>query len=107
MEESETASERKAITLVSQYSDLFLQIVYTIHPVGLSGEIRGKSSNVAWASKQMAKKSKNHGSEIITVMDADTCFSEDYFNSLNYFYCTATPDERRLLMFAPSTIFDR
>ena len=107
MEESEKGSEHKGVALVGCYAHLFLQIEYTIHPVGLSGEIRGKSSNVAWASKHMAKKSKNHGSEIITVMDADTCFAEDYFQSLNYFYCTAPPEKRRLLMFAPSTIFDR
>ncbi|KAI9357260.1 glycosyl transferase family group 2-domain-containing protein [Zopfochytrium polystomum] len=107
MEDSEQGSEKKAIALVSRYADAFLQIVYTIHPVGLDGEIRGKSSNVAWATRQMAKKSKNHRAEIITVMDADTCFTEDYFNSLNYFFCVATPDQRKVLMFAPVTIFDR
>ncbi|KAI9331666.1 glycosyl transferase family group 2-domain-containing protein [Zopfochytrium polystomum] len=107
MEESEAGSERKAIALVSRYADAFLQIVYTIHPVGLEGEIRGKSSNVSWAAKQMARKSKNHRVEIITVMDADTCFTEDYFTSITYFFSTATPEQRRLQMFAPSTIFDR
>ncbi|KAJ1555638.1 hypothetical protein HK405_015283 [Cladochytrium tenue] len=107
MEESESGSEKKAIALVSRYSELFLQIVYTIHPVGLEGEIRGKASNVSWAAKQMARKSKNHRSEIVTVMDADTLFTEDYFSSITYFYCVATPEQRRLQMFAPSTIFDR
>ncbi|KAJ1554584.1 hypothetical protein HK405_004625 [Cladochytrium tenue] len=107
MEESEAGSEKKAIALVSRYTESFLQIVYTIHPTGLEGEIRGKASNVSWAAKQMARKSKNHRADLLTVMDADTCFAEDYFNSINYFYCVATPEQRRLQMFTPSTIFDR
>ncbi|KAJ3328375.1 hypothetical protein HDU76_010081 [Blyttiomyces sp. JEL0837] len=107
MEESEAGAERKAMTLVSRFSESFLQIVYTIHPKGREGEIRGKSSNVAWATMQMARKSKNHRCEIITVMDADTCFAEDYFMSITYFFCVCTPEQRRLQMFAPTTVFDR
>lgn len=75
-------------------------MVFTIHPKGIEGEIRGKSSNVAWASVQMvqseynsfnskAKKSGGgiqgrHEHEVLTVMDADTCFAEDYFTAGKY-----------------------
>ncbi|TPX33311.1 hypothetical protein SmJEL517_g03715 [Synchytrium microbalum] len=107
MEESEHNSRQKAHTLKKLYGDFFYEIVHTIHPVGLEGEIRGKSSNVAWASSQMAKVSSRHEHELLTVMDADTCFSEDYFASITYHYCVASPEQRRIMMFAPSTIFDR
>lgn len=100
---------------------------FTIHPKNIEGEIRGKSSNVAWASIQMvrtafhfvsiilsissfcfsqsnfllwiphfnslftqlfnkAQKSGGglngrHEHEVLTIMDADTCFAEDYFTA--------------------------
>jgi hypothetical protein len=109
MEASEAGSEEKAMGLIRLYSDKFREIVFTIHPTGLEGEIRGKSSNVAWASRQMALLSgpKAHKYEVLTVMDADTCFAADYFLAVAYNYCVASPADRKLLMFAPSTVFDR
>ncbi|KAJ3410902.1 hypothetical protein HDV05_003033 [Chytridiales sp. JEL 0842] len=109
MEASEQGSEEKAMELVRLYQDRFREIVFTLHPAGLEGEIRGKSSNVAWASRQMAMRSgpKAHKYEIITVMDADTCFAADYFTCVGYHYCVASAAERKVMMFSPSTIFDR
>ena len=112
MEESEAGSETKARTLQKLYQDHFLDIVYTIHPRGRPNEIRGKSSNVAWAAQQMSLRGAagimgRHDHEIITVMDADTCFAEDYFKSVNFKYCVASPEQRKIMMFAPCTVFDR
>jgi hypothetical protein len=107
MEETESNSNQKALALRKLYGDFFYDVVHTSHPVGLEGEIRGKSSNVAWASNQMAKSSARHDHEIVTVIDADTCFSEDYFAAVTYHYCVASPEQRRIMMFAPSTIFNR
>jgi hypothetical protein len=112
MEESEENSIIKAQNLVKMYSDFFFEITYTIHPVGRKGEIRGKSSNVAWAASQMALRNINgplggHSHEIITVQDADTCFAEDYFSCISYYYATASPEQRKIMMFTPCTVFDR
>ncbi|RKO86812.1 hypothetical protein BDK51DRAFT_52220 [Blyttiomyces helicus] len=112
MEESESGAERKAQDLMKLYANSFFEITYTLHPVGRPGEIRGKSSNVAWASSQMAARSGGgyagrHEHEIITVMDADTNFAEDYFTSITYHYAVASPEQRRIMMFAPCTVFDR
>ncbi|KAI8616030.1 hypothetical protein BC830DRAFT_1063810 [Chytriomyces sp. MP71] len=107
MEAGEKESEEKAMTLVSRYIDCFLQIVYTIHPRGLEGETAGKHSNVSWAARQMTKKSKNLKMDIITCMDADTAFAEDYFSSVAFYYATAPKDQRMLNLYAPSTVFDR
>jgi hypothetical protein len=43
----------------------------------------------------------------MTVMDADTCFAADYFAACVFHYATASPEQRRIMMFAPTTVFDR
>ena len=56
MEESELEAVEKGDLLISMYSNQFRSIIYTLHPSGLPGEIRGKASNVLWASTQMFLK---------------------------------------------------
>lgn len=107
MEESEPDCVQKANTLVDQYREDFYDIRFTVHPSGRDGEIRGKSSNVAWAAQQMAKIGNIHSNQIMTVMDADTCFAQDYFAACAYHYSTASPEQRSIMMFAPTTVFDR
>ena len=93
MEETEKESKLKAATLIRMYSDSFYKVYFTLHPANIEGEIRGKSSNVAWASKEMSKLNNGLSKyEIITVMDADSCFAEDYFNAIAYHYAVATPE---------------
>ncbi|KAJ3412507.1 hypothetical protein HDV05_000645 [Chytridiales sp. JEL 0842] len=110
MEVSEPESESKALTLIKRYEPLFYQILYTLHPTNLPNEIRGKSSNVAWASTQISTLLFESGVGekcVLTVMDADTCFAEDYFKSVSYHYCIQTPEKRKSIMFTPLTVFDR
>ncbi|KAJ3125139.1 hypothetical protein HK098_000570 [Nowakowskiella sp. JEL0407] len=112
MEETEKDCELKAHELMKLYADSFFDITYTVHPAGRANEIRGKSSNVAWAASEMARRSGGgihgrHEHEIVTVMDADTAFAEDYFAAVTYHYCVASPEQRRIMMFAPCTVFDR
>ncbi|KAJ3306197.1 hypothetical protein HDU76_004883 [Blyttiomyces sp. JEL0837] len=108
MEESEQGAAEKGQTLMKMYINSFFDITYTIHPVGRPGEIRGKSSNVAWAACEMARRGGNyHEHEIVTVMDADSAFAEDYFAAVTYHYAIASPAQRRIMMFAPCTVFDR
>lgn len=108
MEEGETEAPAKAQKLIMKYHEQFLNISFTLHPSNREGEIRGKSSNVAWAAREMYRRCDgNHSEYLITVMDADTCFAQDYFASLSYHYSVATPAERSVLMFAPPTLFDR
>ncbi|KAJ3214291.1 hypothetical protein HDU67_001836, partial [Dinochytrium kinnereticum] len=107
MEETEVDSEEKARSLMRLYADNFYDIVYTVHPKNLPGEIRGKSSNVSWAAKQMTRLSKDPRGEVLTVMDADTAFAADYFMSVAFHFAVAAPEVRRLQLFAPCTVFDR
>ncbi|KAI8901156.1 hypothetical protein BC833DRAFT_578664 [Globomyces pollinis-pini] len=55
----------------------------------------------------MARLSSRHENEILTVMDADTGIAEDFFNACAYHYCVAPPSERNIMMFCPSSVFDR
>lgn len=108
MEETEPNAESKALHLIQLYSPRFSNIVYTLHPKDLPGEIRGKSSNVSWAVSNIAKLfPTHHDLDIVTVMDADTCFAEDYFCAVTYHFCMGESYERDLMMFAPLTLFDR
>lgn len=72
MEEGEHESDKKAESLINHYQGRFYAMHYTVHPSGIAGEARGKSSNVAWATSYYAKtwlKSEEAGNEMITVMD--------------------------------------
>jgi hypothetical protein len=110
MEEGEKESDKKAGGLISKYESQFFAMHYTVHPSGIRGEARGKSSNVAWAASYYAKmwlKPEENGNELITVMDADTHLSENYFECITYKYLMAKYEERTRLIFAPTLIFDR
>nr|KAJ3422894.1 hypothetical protein HK105_005770 [Polyrhizophydium stewartii] len=109
MEASEKECEVKAHTLMRQYQDQFYDMTFTVHPAGIPGEARGKSSNVSWAAREMARRSSpsSRSREILTVMDADTAFAQDYFTAIAYHYAVAKPEDRRIMMFVPSTVFDR
>jgi len=110
MEQGEKEAVQKAEKLISLYQNRFYQIRYTVHPSGLPGEARGKSSNVAWAATFYAKNWMNENEaryEIITVMDADTHLTEKYFECLTYKYCIGTPDDQKRSLFAPTLVFDR
>ncbi|KAH6578858.1 hypothetical protein BASA50_000115 [Batrachochytrium salamandrivorans] len=109
MEATETGSDVKAQTLLRQFQDQFYDLTFTIHPSNIPGEVRGKSSNVSWAAREMARRSSpsSRSREILTVMDADTCFAQDYFSAVAYHYAVSKPADRKITMFAPCTVFDR
>lgn len=112
MEEGEPAAAKKAEQLIALFGHRFASMIYTVHPKNIEGEARGKSSNVAWAAKEYARV---HASpdreqaryEVISVMDADTQLTEKYFYCLTYRYCMASEDQQKMMLFAPTLVFDR
>lgn len=67
-EESEQGAADKARGLIAEYAADFFDIQYTLHPRNLPGEAAGKSSNVAWAAKEMHARDPQYASrQIITV----------------------------------------
>lgn len=110
MEQGEKGSDEKAEKLIKLYGHRFFSMQYTVHPSGIPGEARGKSSNVAWAARFYADNwliKEEAGQELITVMDADTQLTEKYFQCLAYKYCTTPTTEHDRCLFAPVLIFDR
>ncbi|KAJ5786483.1 uncharacterized protein N7503_011695 [Penicillium pulvis] len=111
MEQKEAISLDKAAHLVSTFERSFLHIRPTFHPSGIQGEIAGKSSNVAFAAKRIVQI---HNAElradccqvVVTVMDADTHLSCDYFTEIRRLHYSNIEDADRAIYCCP-IIFDR
>lgn len=91
MEGSEANSDQKAQQLVQEFDGQFAHIFYTIHPRGLSGELAGKSSNIAWAGRWVKRELvENRGYSLdhilVTTMDADTLWHPQHFYALTCFF---------------------
>ncbi len=71
-----------------------LNIVFTQHPDGLKGEIKGKASNEDWGGRQISlfTKSKKIDPELILVtsLDADSRVGRDFFYKLSYKFCVTS-----------------
>jgi hypothetical protein len=89
MEASEPDSLAKAELLAREFEGSFYRLLITLHPAGIPGEVRGKSSNEAWAARRAVEELVDRrGLSIdhltVTSCDADTIFPEQYFECLRY-----------------------
>ncbi|NJL96541.1 hypothetical protein HC864_01840 [Candidatus Gracilibacteria bacterium] len=70
-----------------------LNIVFTQHPDGLTGEIKGKASNEDWGARiaSLILKSKKIDEDlaIVTSLDADSLLVPGFFHNLSYTFCTS------------------
>jgi len=68
-----------------------LNIIFTQHPDGLEGEIKGKASNEDWGARQVSlfckTKGIDHEMTMVTSLDADSKVSKNYFALLSYKFC--------------------
>ncbi|KAJ5737737.1 uncharacterized protein N7483_002862 [Penicillium malachiteum] len=111
MEQKEVTALDKAAHLVSKFEHSFLHIRPTFHPAGIQGEIAGKSSNVAFAANRIveihhADLNGDSCNIMVTVMDADTHLSRDYFTEIRRLHYTHIDEADRALYCCP-IIFDR
>jgi hypothetical protein len=76
MEGREAGCREKAQRLTILFKHRFHDIGYTIHPPDIPGEVSGKSSNLAWACKQlwveMDLRDKIKARTVVTVIDSDS-----------------------------------
>ncbi len=83
MEEREEKGKEKANILINEFKNKFAGIYATFHP-DIKGEVKGKSSNEAFAAKTIYKKLIK-GKKIdemfttISSVDADSIFDSQYF----------------------------
>jgi hypothetical protein len=72
-----------------------LNLIFTQHPDGLAGEIKGKASNEDWAARQASLFVHSQGLDpemvMLTSLDADSSLGKNYFHLLSLRFCL-TPD---------------
>ncbi len=107
MEELDPDAAEKAAILCGEYRGRFADIYATLHPGDLPGEVRGKSSNEAWASvvsKQMLIDERGLDIDMFTVTscDADCIFPPTYYDCLTYMFAT---NPERYVRFWQSPVF--
>ncbi len=85
----ETAERMK-----ERFENEFFKFLITIHPKDIPGEIAGKSSNEAWATRVAKEEIIDsmkipYESIVLTSLDSDTVVYPKYFSCLTHFYLTA------------------
>jgi hypothetical protein len=93
MEAADAEAPERFQKLREEYGRSFLAFVGTTHPCDIPGEVRGKSSNEAWAAKQAKRLFCDEmGFELdhmtVTSCDADTLFHPRYFSALTYYFAS-------------------
>ena len=88
MEEREEEAKERARILIKEFQPIFGSIFATYHP-DLPGEVKGKSSNEAFAGKVAHQKLFVDGPYDINYatassVDADSIFHKEYFSYLTY-----------------------
>ncbi len=76
-----------------------LNIIFTEHPDGLVGEVKGKASNEDWGSRQASLfvKAKQIDPELVlaTSLDADSHIDKYFYHNLSYRFCLEEDRFRR------------
>lgn len=85
----------RAETIRKEFGDRFKRFLVTVHPDGISGEIKGKGANQAWAAKEVREKiidkeEFDYDKLIVSVFDIDTMVRQGYFFRLTYRFLTVS-----------------
>ncbi|MDO8435688.1 MAG: glycosyltransferase family 2 protein, partial [bacterium] len=77
----------KAARIQERYGALFKDLLITVHPDGVAGEIKGKGANAAWAGKKIQAyldaQHISYDQVILSYFDIDTCVHANYFAALS------------------------
>ncbi len=77
----------------NEFSGVFLDIITTVHSADVVGEIAGKGSNIAYATKEATRlivdtRSLPYEKVLVSAFDSDTVAYPDYFASLTWHFLT-------------------
>lgn len=103
----------KAERLIKSTGHLFKDIFAAYHPVGLPGEIAGKSPNTQWAYRAALDRYKSELAGIdparvfLSVGDADTLWNPQYFDALAYHGLTTPPERVAWTLWQPPMLLFR
>ena len=92
-ERAGSESQEVAKKIQAEFEKRFFQFLVTRHPQGISGEVVGRGSNLAWAVGQakelIDKLAIPQENIIVSGFDIDTRPAPQYFACLTYHYLTA------------------
>ncbi|MBI5793470.1 glycosyltransferase family 2 protein [Candidatus Uhrbacteria bacterium] len=83
-----------------EFDNVFKELIVTVHPAGLPGEIPGKGSNLNWMGHEVEKFLQSNYPDIpdeqfiASSFDIDTIAHPQYFSYLTYLYCTVPQPTR-------------
>ncbi len=85
--------------LQKKYAKEFVSFIVTLHPKDLPGELAGKASNIAYATRIARKEILDragipYDDVLVSIFDIDTIVYPDYFLVLNWNFCTAENPHR-------------
>ncbi len=86
-EERDTQAPGRARKLAARFAPLFRDFLITFHPADLKGEVKGKSSNLAWAARRLQEELIDTGRleadhTLVTVCDADSRLHHQYLSAI-------------------------
>lgn len=92
----------------SELRDHFRELFITVHPDGITGELKGKGANQAWAAKEVKEtiidpEKIDYKQIIVSVFDIDTIIYPDYFYALTYNFLTVENPYR--MSFQPIPVY--
>ena len=106
-ERDKTRARANARVIRREFGKRFKRLIVTEHPANITGEVKGKGSNITWAGRKAVKEIDAlgipHEEVIVTTLDADHRPHPQYFAALTYQYLL-TPD-RRYRTFQPTPLF--
>ncbi|MCX6702521.1 MAG: glycosyltransferase family 2 protein [Candidatus Wolfebacteria bacterium] len=98
-ERAGSETQEKARKIAREFGSSFFKFAVTTHPANVPGEIPGKGSNQAYATKEIKKNIIDplqipYENILISVFDIDTQIPRDYFGRLTYVFLTAKHPEK-------------
>jgi cellulose synthase/poly-beta-1,6-N-acetylglucosamine synthase-like glycosyltransferase len=106
-EERDAVAPARASRLTQRFGPLFGELLVTFHP-DLPNEVKGKSSNLAWACRRVEEELVDSGRVraedlVVTVCDADSRLHHRYLSALGVH--TLSDPESRFHLFQPAILF--
>lgn len=106
-EERDDGAPARARRLTARFGGLFGHWLLTFHP-DLPGEVKGKSSNLAWAAQRAEEELVRTGRldpacTLVTVLDADSRIHPEYLAALGY--ASLTHPNGDLHLYQPAILF--
>ena len=91
-EERDEFAIDKLEEIKNEFRGYFNDIIVTVHPKDIEGEIPSKGANATYAARKvkdyLESKKRDLKNVIISTFDADTCPDKDYFSCLTYHFLT-------------------